>query len=114
MCVNVNLRPSLVKKTMFAYFHREKRPKNMRRTKQWENNKVLKHIEESHIRNWRKLTRNRDAWCKAINRNVYATPIENNIKNIVYEYKLHAAQSRKDEITVETNRIKTKNYRNIS
>ena len=92
---------------MFAYFHREKRPKNMGRTKRREY-KVLKDIEESHIRNWRKLTLNRDAWRKVINRNVYAKPIHNNIKNIVYEYKLRAAQSRKDEIAVETDRIKRK------
>ena len=93
---------------MFTYFHREKRPKNMRRTKRWEY-KVLKDIEELYIRNWKKLTLNRDVWRKAINRNVYAKPIHNNIKKILsHEYKRRAAQRRKDEIAVETDRIKRK------
>ena len=106
-CVNVNGCPSVVKKTMFAYFHREKRPTNMGRTKRWED-KVLKDIEELNIRNWRKPTLNRDVWRKAINRNVCVKPIYINLKNIIYEYKLRAAQRRKDEVAVETGRIKRK------
>ena len=106
-CVTGNRCPSVVKKTMFAYFHREKRPTNMGRTKRWED-KVLKDIEELHIRNWRKLTLNRDVWRKTINRNIYVRAIYINIKSIVHEYKLRAAQRRKDEVAVETSRIKRK------
>ncbi|CAF1490575.1 unnamed protein product [Rotaria magnacalcarata] len=51
--VNQDGCPSLTKKTMFGYFHGEKRPSNMGRSKRWEDN-VLKDIEELNIGNWRK------------------------------------------------------------
>ena len=47
--------PSLIRKTMFSYFHDEKRPDNIGRSKQWED-KILKDINELQIQNWRRLT----------------------------------------------------------
>ena len=50
--VNRNANPddstSLIKKTMFSYFHDEKRPGNIGRSKQWED-KILKDINELQI-----------------------------------------------------------------
>ena len=62
--------PSLTKKTMFGYFHGEKRPSNMGRSKRWEDS-VLKDIEELNIGNWRKMTLDRSRWRETINRNVH-------------------------------------------
>ncbi len=78
--------PSLTKKAMFAYFHSEKRPSNMGRSKRWED-KVLKDIEELHIGNWRRMTLERSQWRETINIDVNVKPVHKNIKNIVYEYK---------------------------
>ena len=50
--------PSLIKKTMFSYFHDEKRPGNIGRSKQWED-KILKDINELQMQNWRRLTLDR-------------------------------------------------------
>ena len=88
--------PSLTKKSMFSYFHDEKRPKNMGRSKRWED-KVLKDIEEMHIGNWRKLTLDRSQWREIINKDVHVKPVHKNIKNIVYEYKQRASKRRKIE-----------------
>jgi hypothetical protein len=46
--------PSLIKKVMFAYFHDEKRPSNIGRSKRWED-KVLKDIDKLHIGIWRRI-----------------------------------------------------------
>ncbi len=56
--VNRDGRPPLTKKTMFAYFHNEKRPSNMGRNNRWVD-KILKDIEELRIGNWRKITLDR-------------------------------------------------------
>jgi hypothetical protein len=100
-------RPSLTKKTMFAYFHNEKRPSNMGRSNRWED-KVLKDIDELHIRNWRKTTLDRSRWREAINQDVHVKPAHKNIKNVVYEYKQHAARRRKTELAASTGLIRYK------
>jgi len=60
----------LIKKSMFSYFHDEKRPSNIGRCKQWEDN-ILKDINELQIQNWLRLTLDRKKWREAINKNVY-------------------------------------------
>jgi hypothetical protein len=86
--------PSLIKKSMFSYFHNEKRPNNMGRFKRWED-KILKDIEDLQIYNWRRLTHDRTKWRELINKNVFTKPVASNIKDIVYEYKQKAAQRRR-------------------
>ena len=92
---------------MFAYFHDEKRPRNIGRRKKWEDN-VLKDIEELHIGNWRRLTLDRKRWREIINKNVYTKPTCKNIKNIIYQYKQRAVQRRTTEIATSTGLIKQK------
>ncbi|CAF4230155.1 unnamed protein product [Rotaria magnacalcarata] len=64
--VNQDGCPSLTKKTMFGYFHGEKRPSNMGRSNRWENS-VLKDIKELNIGNWRKMTLDRSRLRETIN-----------------------------------------------
>ena len=84
---------------MFSYFHDEKRPGNIGRSKQWED-KILKDINELQIQNWRRLTLDRKKWRETINKNVHTKPISANIKDIVYQYKRQSAQSRKKDLAV--------------
>jgi hypothetical protein len=105
--VNSDGSPSLIKKAMFAYFHDEKRPSNIGRSKRWED-KVLKDIDELHIGNWRRITLDRKRWREIINKNVYVKPTCKNIKDIVYQYKQRAAQRRKTELAALTGLIKRK------
>lgn len=105
--VNQDGCPSLTKKTMFGYFHGEKRPSNMGRRKRWEDS-VLKDIEELNIGNWRKMTLDRSRWCETINRNVHVNSVNKNVKSIVHDYKQCAAQRRKVERATPTGVIKRK------
>lgn len=106
-CENENGQPSLIKKTMFAYFHGEKRPANLGRIKRWED-KILKDISELNIINWRKICFDRSRWREIINEKVYTRPIHKDVKDIVYEYKQRAALRRKKEATVTPNIKKRK------
>ncbi|CAF4580545.1 unnamed protein product [Rotaria sp. Silwood2] len=99
--------PTLTKKTMFAYFHNEKRPCNMGRSNRWED-KVLKDIEELNIDNWRKMTLDISRWREAINQDVHIKPTHTNIKNIIHEYKQRAARRRKTEVAASTETTKGK------
>jgi hypothetical protein len=99
--------PSLIKKTMFSYFHDEKRPSNMGRCKQWED-KILNDINELQIQNWRRLTLDRKKWREIINKNVYVKPVSENIEDIVYQYKKQSAQRRKTDLAAMTGSIKRK------
>ena len=81
---NADGSPSLIKKAMFAYFHDEKRPCNIGRSKRWED-KVLKDIDELRIGNWRRTTLDRKRWREIINRNVFIKPICKDIKDIIYQ-----------------------------
>ncbi|CAF2069980.1 unnamed protein product [Rotaria magnacalcarata] len=98
---------SLTKKTMFGYFHGEKRPSNMGRSKRWEYS-VLKDIEELNIGNWSKMTLDRSRWHETINRNVHVNSVNKNVKIIVHDYKQHATQRRKVERAIPTGVIKRK------
>jgi hypothetical protein len=99
--------PSLIKKTMFSYFHDEKRPSNIGRCKRWED-KILKDINELQIQNWRRLTLDRKKWRETINKDVHVKPASANVKDIVYQYKKQSAQRRKTDLASLTGSIKRK------
>ena len=105
--VNQDGHPALIKKTMFAFFHNEKRPNNMGRSNGRED-RVLKDIDELRIGNWRKTTLDRRRWREAINRNVHIKPINKNIKSIVCEYKNRATQRRKTDLAASSRLLRPK------
>ena len=97
--MNRDNEPSLVKKITFSYFPREKRSRNVEIRKRWED-KIQNDIETLTITNWRRQTLNRDQWQELINRNTHSRPVNQNIKNIIYEYKDRATERRAKESAV--------------
>ena len=89
--------PSLMKKSMFSYFHNEKRPGNMGRFNRWED-KVLKDLNQLQIYNWRRLAHDRQKWREIINRNVYTKPVTANIKDIIFHYKQKAVKRKQKNL----------------
>ncbi|CAF3152656.1 unnamed protein product [Rotaria sp. Silwood2] len=94
-----NNEPSLIKKIMFSYFHGEKRPRNIGIRKRWEE-KVVHDIDALGIKNWRRLTLEKDRWREAINRNTQVKPVHYQIKEITFEYKRRAIDRRNKELAV--------------
>jgi adenylate cyclase class IV len=94
-----NNEPSLIKKIMFSYFHGEKRPRNIGIRKRWEE-KVVHDMEVLGIKNWRRLTLEKDRWREAINRKTQAKPPHHQIKDIAFEYKRRAVERRNEELAV--------------
>ena len=72
-----------------------------------------------YITNWRRQTFNKDQWRELINRNTHSRPVNQNIKNIIYEYKHRATERRVKESAAvqrvaqrEVTEVLTKNANN--
>ncbi|CAF3704228.1 unnamed protein product [Rotaria sp. Silwood1] len=90
---NADSKTSIVKKCMYSYYPKSKRPRGIGNRKTW-SDKIMDDITKCGIRNWRKETMNRDKWRKTINKNAYINPPASNIINVIQDYKQRAAERR--------------------
>ena len=81
---------SLTKKMMLSYLPDERRPSNVVIRKRWEA-KVMDDLTESHVRNCRRETRDRDKWRELVIRHVQSHPVQVNIQEIIHAYKVKTA-----------------------
>jgi hypothetical protein len=96
--------PMLTKKTPFASFKDVKRPPHGVKLRR--KDKVMRDINASNIKNWRRETQDRDKWRKTINHGVTYNIVHTDATRIVREYKERAANRRaREELS---HQIKTK------
>jgi hypothetical protein len=93
---NKDAEASLVKKMMFSYFANNKRPGNVGIRKRWEA-QIMDDLVKFDIRNWRRDTRDRVKWREFINRHVACRPVQRNINETIYQYKVSADRRRSEE-----------------
>ncbi|CAF3565234.1 unnamed protein product [Rotaria sp. Silwood1] len=87
--------PMLTKKTLFASFKDTRRPPHGIKLR-WKD-KIMKDINISNIKNWRRETHDKDKWRKTINRGVTYSIIHTDVTRIVREHKERAANRRARE-----------------
>jgi hypothetical protein len=87
--------PMLTKKILFASFKDVKRPPHGVKLR-WKD-KIMRDINASNIKNWRRETQDRDKWRKAINHGVTYNIVQTDATRIVREYKERAANRRARE-----------------
>ena len=84
--------PMLTKKTLFASFKDVKRPPHGVKLR-WRD-KIMKDINVSNIKNWRRETQDKDKWRKIINYGVTYNIVHTDITRIVREHKEKAIHRR--------------------
>ena len=102
--------PMLTKKTLFVSFKDEKRPPygvNLR----WRD-KIMKDINVSNIKNWRRETQDKNKWRKTINHGVTCSIVHTDTTSIVREHKEKAMNPRARETS--SHQIKQNTTRPIS
>ena len=80
--------PMLTKNTLFASFKDAKRPS--RDVKLRWRDKIMRDINTSNIKNWRRETQDRDKWRKTINHGVTYNVVHTNTTRVIREHKERA------------------------